>query len=161
MEAGKGYIGLTDAEWYSFLSAHPRVDEVNFWQPHGERAFRALQRGELFFFKLRAPLKAIAGFGFFERYESLPAWLAWECFGEMNGAPDFESMVERIVRLRGDDGRSVRTGDFQIGCVMISAPIFFAEDEWVFPPKDWARTDRKSTRLNSSHIQKSRMPSSA
>jgi putative restriction endonuclease len=48
------------------------VDEVSFWQPHGDRAFRAIERGAPFFFKLRAPHKAIAGFGFFERYESLP-----------------------------------------------------------------------------------------
>ena len=88
MDVGKGYVGLTDPDWYSFLSAHPHVDEVNFWQPHGVQAFRALKPGEPFFFKLRAPLKAIAGFGFFERFEPLPAWLAWESFGEMNGAPD-------------------------------------------------------------------------
>jgi putative restriction endonuclease len=136
----KGYIGLTDPDWYSFLHAHPRVDEVNFWQPHGGRTFRALRTGELFFFKLRAPQKAIAGFGFFARYESLPAWLAWDCFAEMNGAPDFESMIDRICRLRGDDAGSDPAGDFHIGCVMISAPVFFAEDEWVAPPTDWART---------------------
>lgn len=139
MNAAKGYIGLTDPDWYSYLSFCPRVDEVNFWQPHGGRVFRALSRGELFFFKLRAPHKAIAGFGFFERFESLPAWLAWDCFKEMNGAPDFESMIDRICRLRGDAGES-RTGDFVIGCVMLSAPVFFAESDWVAPPKDWAKT---------------------
>jgi putative restriction endonuclease len=140
LDTAKGYIGLTDPDWYSFLSAHPRVDEVNFWRPHGGGAFRALTPGQLFFFKLRAPIKAIVGFGFFERFESLPAWLAWDCFGDMNGAPDFESMIDRIVRLRGDDGRSVRAGNFQIGCVMISAPVFFSRDEWVSPPDDWAKT---------------------
>ena len=136
----KGYIGLTDPDWYSFLRRHPRVDEVNFWQPHGGRTFRAIARGEPFFFKLRAPHKAIAGFGFFERYESLPAWLAWDCFGEMNGAPDFDSMVDRICRLRREDNPAARSGDFQIGCVMLSAPVFFDESEWVEPPGDWART---------------------
>jgi putative restriction endonuclease len=135
-----GYIGLTDPDWYSFLRSHPHVDEVNFWQPHGERAFRALKPGEMFFFKLRAPHKAIAGFAFFERYESLPAWLAWDCFAEMNGAPDFESMIDRISRLRGEDGISQKAGDFRIGCVMLSAPVFFAESEWIVPPSDWART---------------------
>ena len=140
MDATKGYIALTDPDWYSYLSARPQVDEVNFWQPHGGRAFRALEPGELFFFKLRAPQKAIAGFGFFERYESLPAWLAWDCFGEMNGAPDFDSLIERIVRLRGEDGREIRAGDFQIGCIMISAPVFFSQDEWVLPPGNWAKT---------------------
>ena len=136
----KGYIGLTDPDWYSFLAGLPRVDEVNFWQPHGNRAFKAVRPGEPFFFKLRAPHKAIAGFGFFERFEKLPAWLAWECFGEMNGAPNFESMIERIVRLRGGGGESDRLGDFKIGCVMIKAPIFFPEAEWITPPVDWAKT---------------------
>src|SRR5438552_2020340 len=148
----KGYIALTDPEWYSFLSARSRVDEVNFWQPHGGRAFRALKRGEPFFFKLRAPHKAIAGFGFFERFESLSAWMAWDWFGEMNGAPDFESMLDRIVRLRGDDRPSPRAGDFQIGCIMIAAPVLFAQGDWVSPPRDWARTgiqQGKAYELNS------------
>jgi hypothetical protein len=131
MAGDRGYVGLTDPDWYGFLSAHPHVDEVNFWQPHGGRTFRAIAPGSPFFFKLRAPLRGIAGFGYFERFESLPAWLAWESFGEMNGASDFESMVDRIVRLRGDG--DARTGDFQIGCIMITAPVFFAPDEWVAP----------------------------
>lgn len=54
MNAQKGYVGLTDPDWYSFLSDRPRVDEVNFWQPHGGRAFRAIAPGDPFFFKLRA-----------------------------------------------------------------------------------------------------------
>ncbi len=137
-EVNNGYIGLTDPDWYAYLSNHPHVDEVNFWQPHGNRAFHAIKPGEIFFFKLRAPLKGIAGFGFFERYESLPAWFAWECFGEMNGAPTFESMVDRIIRLRGDDAS--RLGDFQIGCIMITAPVFFLKGDWVEPPNDWATT---------------------
>lgn len=138
MGAERGYIGLTDPDWYEYLAAHTHVDEVNFWQPHGNRVFRALKKGEPFFFKLRAPLKQIAGFGFFERFETLPAWLAWECFGEMNGAPDFESMVDRITRLRADG--SPLNGDFRIGCVMIAAPVFFNRDEWVAPPSDWPRS---------------------
>ncbi len=152
MDPVQGYIGLTDPDWYSYLSAQPRVDKVNFWQPHGGRIFRALKFGEPFFFKLRAPHKGIAGFGFFERFESLPAWLAWECFREMNGAPDFDSMMDRIIRLRGGDGQSVRMGDFEIGCVMLSAPVFFARDEWVTPPTDWAKTgiqQGKTYRLDS------------
>ncbi len=114
------------------------MDEVNFWQPHGNRAFRALSPGEPFFFKLRAPLKQIAGFGYFERFEALPAWLAWECFGAMNGASTYEEMVDRIARLRGDNAS--RDGDFLIGCVMIKAPVFFEESRWVAPPADWAKT---------------------
>lgn len=138
MNVSKGYIGLTDPDWYEFLSAKPRVDEVNFWQPHGNRTFRALNLGDPFFFKLRAPHKAIAGFGFFQRFEALPAWLAWESFKEMNGAASFTEMVERISRLRGDSGSL--DGNFKIGCIMIAAPVFFPQNQWIRPPSDWART---------------------
>ena len=134
----RGYVGLTDPDWYAFLSSQSDLDEVNFWQPHGGRTFGAIARGEPFFFKLRAPSKMVAGFGFFERFESLPAWLAWECFGPRNGAATFEEMVDRIARLRG--GEVPPNGDFLIGCVMLTAPVFFGPRELVPPPADWART---------------------
>lgn len=140
MPDATGFFGLTDPDWYAYLSKREKVDEVNFWQPHGDRTFRALKRGEPFFFKLRAPHKAIAGFGFFERYESLPAWLAWDCFGEMNGAPTIESMIDRLARLRGETQLPPRSGDFRIGCIMIAAPVFFEQDQWIRPPADWAIT---------------------
>lgn len=138
MKPPKGYVGLTDPDWYRYLAASPRVDEVNFWQPRGGQMFRALERGDPFFFKLRAPLKAIVGFGFFERFEALPAWLAWECFGLMNGASAFESMLDAIRPLRTDP--TPLSGDFEIGCIMLTAPVFFPEAEWIDPPADWART---------------------
>ncbi|MCL5735370.1 MAG: HNH endonuclease [Actinobacteria bacterium] len=144
MNPTKGYIALTDPEWYTYLSAQPRPDEVNFWQPRGDHTFRAISPGETFFFKLRAPHRAIAGFGFFQRYESMPASYAWDCFGEANGAPDFPSMLARITRLRrGGSSASgsaggVNAGDFRIGCIMIAAPVFFTPDEWVRPPADWS-----------------------
>ena len=39
-------------------------------------------------------------------------------------------------------------------------PILEMESEGIYPYRDW-ETDRKSTRLNSIHITRSRMPSSA
>jgi len=60
-----GCIGLTDPDWYAFLSGCPRVDEVNFWQPLGNRGFRALEPGERFFFKLRAPAEELLASGSF------------------------------------------------------------------------------------------------
>ena len=99
MNVNNAYIALTDPDWYRYLAGQPRLDEVNFWQPHGGHSFRALAPGETFFFKLRDPAKAIVGFGFFQRFESMPARYAWDCFGTANGAPDFESMLARISRL--------------------------------------------------------------
>ncbi len=136
--ASNGYMALTDPDWYRYLSGRPQLDEVNFWQPHGDRAFRALAPGEPFFFKLRAPARQVAGFGFFQRYESMSARYAWDCFGDANGAPTYEAMIDRLARLRRE--RTPASGEFSIGCIMIAAPVFFVPDEWVNPPRDWAPT---------------------
>jgi hypothetical protein len=42
----KLYVGITDRDWYQFLSTRPGLDEVNFWQPSGSRAFRVLKPGD-------------------------------------------------------------------------------------------------------------------
>ena len=39
----RGYVGVTDGDWYRFLAERPEVfsAEVNFWRPGGGRGFRA------------------------------------------------------------------------------------------------------------------------
>ena len=56
-----------------------------------------------FFFKLKRPYYAIAGFGTFARSSLLPAWLARESFQEKNGAPDFQTMRRRIEKYLDKD----------------------------------------------------------
>ena len=60
-----GFVGVTDNDWFVFLSQHPGIDEVRFWQPGGTGQFRALAPGDPFLFKLHAPQNFIAGGGFF------------------------------------------------------------------------------------------------
>ena len=31
----KGFVGVTDNDWFAFLAQQPGIDEVNFWQPVG------------------------------------------------------------------------------------------------------------------------------
>lgn len=57
-------VGVTDTYWYRFLSAQPEQREINFWRPQAKTAFRALQPGEPFLFKRKAPVNAIAGGAF-------------------------------------------------------------------------------------------------
>jgi len=132
-----GYVANTDYEWYRFLSEQPQLDEVNFWQPSGGRAFRAVSPAAPFFFKLKSPHYKIAGFGYFARHSIEPSWNAWEAFGTANGAPDFASMQERIERLRR--GPSDRSGGYKIGCIMIAQPTFFKTDQWIDQPNDFHR----------------------
>lgn len=76
----RGFVAPTDFGWYQFLRARPELREVNFWRPSQHR-FAAIEPGELFFFKLKAPRNAIGGFGMFTRGAVLPVWEAWDVFG--------------------------------------------------------------------------------
>jgi len=59
----KGFVGITDNDWFAFLSQQPGIDEVNFWQPGGSRVFQSLKSGDPFFFKLHSPHNFIVGGG--------------------------------------------------------------------------------------------------
>jgi len=98
----RGYVGVTDDEWYRFLAYRPEISEaeVNFWRPGGGRQFRALTPGEPFFFKTHAPHNRIVGGGFYSGFAALRASEAWQMFGEANGAATLEQMRARIAHYR-------------------------------------------------------------
>ncbi len=128
------YVGVTDTKWYQFL-AKLKPEEVNFWQPGGRQVFKALLPGELFLFKLHSPINRIVGGAFFVRHTFLPVSLAWDAFRENNGMPDFASFRQSIHSYRRTDVKTVP--DPTIGCIVLSSPFFFSEDEWVLVPDDW------------------------
>ena len=129
----KFYVGVTDNKWFRFLAdIHP--DEVNFWRPGGG-SFRAIKPGSPFLFKLHSPLDYIAGGGFFVSYSLLPLSLAWETFGQKNGAPDFSTFYNQIRQYRASGG--TMRPDPEIGCIVLVQPFFFSEDAWIPAPKDW------------------------
>ncbi len=131
------WIVNTDNEWFDFLSGRLGVDEVNFWQPSGSRNFHAIQRGELFAFRLKSPRNVIGGFGVFDRASRIPVSLAWEAFREANGAPTYQEMRQRVARYRGDTHRV--TEDYTIGCRILVQPIFLPQHLWVPLPPSWPR----------------------
>ena len=134
-----GYIGVTDYEWFQFLSSEPPLDEVNFWRPSDLRSPKQLIPGTPFLFKLKARHgDQIVGFGTFARHEILPLWLAWDTFGRKNGGPDFAGFRRQIARLRGGASERDQTvNDFEIGCILLSEPVWFHEADWVAPPANW------------------------
>ena len=134
----KAYIGITDTDWYAFLrERQPVIDEVNFWQPSGNRTFRALASGDLFLFKLHSPNHFIVGGGLFAHFSILPVSLAWEAFQEKNGAGSHEEMRRRIGKYRkvADDPLE----DYRVGCILLGQPFFLAEPDWVAAPADWGK----------------------
>lgn len=131
----KAYVGVTDGDWVRHLAA-AGADEVNFWRPGGDRAFRVLQVGEPFFFKLHAPDNRVVGGGIFSGFAALRVSEAWRIFGEANGAATFHEMRVRVARYRSED---LAPGDDPlIGCVFIRDARFFAPGEFAERPPDFA-----------------------
>lgn len=131
------FVGITDRDWFDFLSRVNGLDEINFWQPSGQQKFRALQIGEPFLFKLHSPDDYVVGGGFFSHFTILPASIVWQAFGEKNGAPTEEEMRSRIARYRRAPNPSAGD-DYQIGCILLESPFFFDRTDWI-PLPDWKR----------------------
>ncbi len=85
----KFYLGVTDNNWYKYLSSI-NPEDVNFWQPGGTVHFKVLTPGAPFLFKLKSPLNAIGGLGFFSSHTFLPVTIAWDAFKNRNGCETFD-----------------------------------------------------------------------
>lgn len=132
----KGYVGVTDNDWFEFLAKQPGIDEVNFWQPGGNRLFKSLNSNEPFFFKLHAPQNFIVGGGFFAHSSILPISLAWKSFQEKNGASSILQMRRRTEKYRRT--RPAPFEDYKIGCIILTQPFFFSRDQWIPIPQDFS-----------------------
>ena len=137
----KAFVAPTDGDWFDFLLEKARgggVDEVNFWMPKpwGGR-FQVLDRGQPLLFKLKSPRNAVAGGGFFSHYTEVPLSLAWDAFGEKNGARSLEEVRNRIGRLRRETPRL--WDDYTIGCILLAEPFFWDEPDWIPGPPGWKR----------------------
>jgi putative restriction endonuclease len=128
-------VAVTDGDWFELLRRLPNLKEVNFWSP-SDTNFRALSAGELFLFKLHAPVNKIVGGGVFAYSTSLPISLAWDSFGQANGARTKQDVRARIAKYRRVD----RAGhdDFPIGCRILTQPFFFDEYDWLPVPASWS-----------------------
>lgn len=129
----KYWVGVTDNGWFEYLS-HAGVDEVNFWQPRGKVTFTGLEPGSPFLFKLKRPFNHVAGGGYFVKSTSLPLSIAWETFGQKNGAQSrqiFESMIRKFVT-------DTNVRDPEIGCTVLSSPFFWTKDLWIPEPVGFA-----------------------
>ncbi|HEX7130847.1 MAG TPA: HNH endonuclease [Rhodanobacteraceae bacterium] len=128
----KFWVGVTDNAWFNHLAGQA-LDEVNFWQPSATPPFRGAPMGMPFLFKLKRPHNHVAGMGFFVAYSKLPISLAWEIFGEKNGAgslDDFRSMLEPLT-----GSRNLQT---EIGCTVLANVQYLPREQWIAEPSGWA-----------------------
>ena len=144
-----GFVAVTDPGWYEHLRRRSSPCDANFWRP-SIRRFN-LAPWTPFFFKLKAPHHAIAGFGYFAGFSVLPDWLAWDTFGDANGVQDLDALRARLRRIR--DGARIEANPLgQIGCCLIAEATFFAPDAWVVPPDTWSpRRARSRLRCSTVH----------
>lgn len=128
------YLGVTNLNWYSNLSKI-NPEDVNFWQPGGKTNFKILSPGEPFLFKLKVH-NVIGGVGFFFKQIFLPLSLAWETFEERNGFETYSQFQRAILNLRTDRDNP----NPQIGCIVLTNPIFFKSKDWIKLPDNWSKS---------------------
>jgi len=131
----RAYVGVTDNDWFNYLSNLPELADVNFWQPHGNRLFGAIDPGELFLFKLHSPYDYIVGGGLFAHSSILPVSIAWESFGVANGARDLVEMKKRVSKYRHEP--FVFSADYHVGCILLEQPFFLPREKWIPIPSDF------------------------
>ena len=120
-EVPRLFVAVTDYDWFRLHASKEHVDEVNFWRPSSSATFKALPRGGLFLFKLHSPRNFIVGGGFFAKFLQVPLTLAWESFGEANGARTIIEMRERISKYRHEP--ITQFDDPLIGCIILAEPF--------------------------------------
>src|SRR6185312_10564313 len=86
-----------------------------------------------FLFKLKRPHNHIAGMGFFVAYSKLPISLAWEIFGEKNGAGSLDDLRSMLEPLTGS--RSLQA---EIGCTVLANVHYLPREQWIAEPSGWS-----------------------
>jgi putative restriction endonuclease len=137
-------VAVTDQLWFEYLSSIAvggRLDEVNFWRPLSQKEFKALQPGEPFFFRLKHPFNAIAGYGYFVHDTKVPLRLAWDAFQERNGDPTFDRFVRRIADYRGQTPAGALFDARDLTCLVLREVRFFERIHWVTwgEDREWQR----------------------
>jgi putative restriction endonuclease len=82
---------------------------------------------------LKGRINKIVGLGFFYQYIKLPISVAWDTFGIGNGFQFFTDFVLAINELRGN----ARDLNPELGCIVLTNPVFFDEHDWLEIPSDW------------------------
>jgi putative restriction endonuclease len=80
-------------------------------------------------------VNAIAGMGFFSSHTRLPLSIAWDVFAQGNGCNSLQELQRMIMPLRRDQSDI----NPQIGCIVLTNPIFFREADWISAPDDWSK----------------------
>ncbi|HEY9166388.1 MAG TPA: HNH endonuclease [Candidatus Kryptonia bacterium] len=141
------YVAVTDNKWYHYLATlKPMPDEVNFWKPHSKTRLTTIQPGQPFLFKLKSPENAIAGGGFYLHYSVLPISMAWDAFGDKNGADSLPGLVALIQEHEAEVD-----SEYSIGCMVLNSPFFFDKKDWIPTPSDFSLSNQQGQYYDTSN----------
>lgn len=88
------FVAVTDYDWHNHLAHHPELTDVNFWSP-SPRRLAMMEPDTPVLFKLKARYGSrIVGGGFFVHFSVMPIALAWDVFGQANGASTLAELTE-------------------------------------------------------------------
>ena len=129
----KIYVGVTDNDWFSVLQTN-EIKTANFWRP-GKSAFKALDEGGLFLFKLHAPYNFIVGGGYFKAYNRETIKSAWDNYGVGNGTLTLKELEDRLNGLRYKN--YIDNEEIKIGCIILEDCFYLKQEDWINVPEDW------------------------
>lgn len=156
------FLAVTDQAWFDHLASSAATgvhDEVNFWSPQATRPMKRMQPGLPVFFRLKAPIGAIAGYGFFAHFVVLGLDEAWATFREKNGDPDALRFLTRIGRYRHVDLLDPRAERAPLGCTILRAARFWPRERWIpwGPEQGWhANTQKGKTETHPVRVSRLR-----
>ena len=64
--------------------------------------------------------------------------VAWDIFGERNGLSSFFEFKKKIVAYRNQ--KNAFADNPNIGCIVLTDPIFFKEEDWIATPTNWGKS---------------------
>lgn len=130
MNSGKGFMIITDFNWYSFLKENYLGGLVNFWR-RDTRKFNILEKGDRIYFLNKKDKslngRKIIGMGRFIEYRVETVEKAWIKHQSNNGYDNIKSMLKTL-----NNGKTnIKSKDSKIGCIILNDIIFF--DEYIDP----------------------------
>lgn len=124
MNAGKGYIIITDFKWYSFLKENYFKGYINFWRKDTRKIHVLNEDDRIYFLSKKTnemKKRQVIGMAEFDCYYIKTIKDAWESYGQNNGYKSMECMLESLDK----DNNEKLTGDTEIGCIILKEIIFF------------------------------------
>jgi len=118
----KGYIGVTNRNWFMYLKENSKNQEINFWRKNISK-FKFLEVGEPFFFLVKNDYglkteRQVLGYGIYKRFEVLDINIAWDKYKNGNGIiskNEYINMLRNVIEKDNGD----------IGCIILDGIKIF------------------------------------